>query len=86
MQPRTTLKTSLALAVMQGIATLTVATPLLLASAWVQAAPQIDFDIPAGSLAGALNRFGQASQILLSYPAALTDGLDAIIAALWPDR
>ena len=59
---------------MQGIATLTVATPLLLASAWVQAAPQIDFDIPAGSLAGALNRFGQASQILLSYPAALTDG------------
>ncbi len=74
MQPRTTLKTSLALAVMQGIATLTVATPLLLASAWVQAAPQIDFDIPAGSLAGALNRFGQASQILLSYPAALTDG------------
>ena len=74
MQPRTTLKTSLALAVMQGIATLTVATPLLLASAWVQAAPQIDFDIPAGSLAGALNRFGQASQILLSYPAVLTDG------------
>ncbi|MCR4537764.1 TonB-dependent receptor [Pseudomonas sp. 18.1.10] len=59
---------------MQGIATLTLATPLLLTSAWVQAAPQIDFDIPAGSLAGALNRFGQASQILLSYPAALTDG------------
>ncbi|MGU9858664.1 TonB-dependent siderophore receptor [Pseudomonas sp. LF245] len=59
---------------MQGIATLTAATPLLLASAWVQAAEQRDFDIPAGSLAGALNKFGQASQILLSYPAALTDG------------
>ena len=74
MQPRTTLKTSLALAVMQGIATLTLATPLLLTPAWVQAAEQRDFDIPAGSLAGALNSFGQASQILLSYPAALTDG------------
>lgn len=74
MQPRTTLKTSLALAVMQGIATLSVATPLWVASAWVQAAEQLDFDIPAGSLAGALNQFGQASQILLSYPAALTDG------------
>jgi outer-membrane receptor for ferric coprogen and ferric-rhodotorulic acid len=74
MQPRTTLKTSLALAVMQGIATLTLATPLLLTSTWVQAAEQREFDIPAGSLAGALNRFGQASQILLSYPAALTDG------------
>ena len=74
MQPRTTLKTSLALAVMQGIATLTLATPLLLTPGWVQAAEQRDFDIPAGSLAGALNSFGQASQILLSYPAALTDG------------
>ena len=74
MQPRTTLKTSLALAVMQGIATLTLATPLLLTPGWVQAAEQRDFDIPAGSLAGALNRFGQASQILLSYPATLTDG------------
>lgn len=79
MQPRTPqkkirLKTSLALAVMQGIASVTVATPLLLASAWVHAAPQVAFDIPAGSLAEALNQFGQAGQILLSYPAALTDG------------
>lgn len=79
MQPHTPkknirLKTSLALAVMQGIASVTVVTPLLLASAWVHAAPQVEFDIPPGSLAEALNQFGQASQILLSYPAALTDG------------
>ena len=74
MQPRTTLKTSLALAVIQGIASLTVTVPLVLASAWVQAAEHVDFNIAAGSLAGALNQFGQASQILLSYPAALTDG------------
>ena len=74
MQPRTTLKTSLALAVIQGIASLTVTAPLMLASAWVQAAEQRDFNIAPGSLAGALNQFGQASQILLSYPAALTDG------------
>ncbi|WP_407692625.1 TonB-dependent siderophore receptor [Pseudomonas pisciculturae] len=74
MPPRTTLKTSLALAVMQGIAGLTLATPLVLASSWVQAAEQLDFNIAPGLLAGALNQFGQASQILLSYPAALTDG------------
>ena len=74
MQPRTTLKTSLALAVLQGIAAITAATPLMLASAWVQAAEQLEFDIAPGSLAGVLNQFGQVTQILLSYPAALTDG------------
>ncbi len=71
---RATLKKSLAVAVVRGIASFGVAAPLLLAPAWAMAAPQQEFDIAPGSLAGALNQFGQAAQILLSYPAALTQG------------
>lgn len=71
---RATLKKSLAVAVVRGIASFGVAAPLLLAPAWAMAAPQQEFDIAPGSLAGALSQFGQAAQILLSYPAALTQG------------
>ncbi|MEG0243887.1 MAG: hypothetical protein RR726_15745, partial [Pseudomonas sp.] len=61
---RATLKKSLAVAVVRGIASFGVAAPLLLAPAWAMAAPQQEFDIAPGSLAGALNQFGQAAQIL----------------------
>ncbi|NWD27611.1 TonB-dependent siderophore receptor [Pseudomonas yamanorum] len=71
---RTTLKKTLAVAVVRGIAGLTMAAPVLLAPAWVQAAEQYRFDIKPGSLAGALNQFGQVTHILLSYPAVLTEG------------
>ncbi|MBC3339916.1 TonB-dependent siderophore receptor [Pseudomonas proteolytica] len=71
---RATLKKSLAVAVVRGIASFAGAAPLLLAPAWAMAAPQQEFDIAPGSLAGALNQFGQATHILLSYPAALTQG------------
>ena len=71
---RATLKKSLAVAVVRGIASFGVAAPLLLAPTWAMAAPQQEFDVAPGSLAGALNQFGQAAQILLSYPAALTQG------------
>lgn len=71
---RTTLKKTLAVAVVRGIAGLTMAAPVLLAPTWVQAAEQYRFDIKPGSLAGALNQFGQVTHILLSYPAVLTEG------------
>ncbi|MDY0831664.1 TonB-dependent siderophore receptor [Pseudomonas sp. SED1] len=71
---RTTLKKTLAVAVVRGIASLAMAAPVLLAPAWVQAAEQHTFDIKPGSLAAALNQFGQVTHILLSYPAVLTEG------------
>jgi iron complex outermembrane receptor protein len=38
------------------------------------ASPRKSYDIPAGPLEAALNRFGRESGLLLSFPAALTDG------------
>lgn len=63
-------------AVVQGMACLALASPLLLTPGWATAAVQAeqDFDIAPGPLAGALNQFGQSAHILLSYPAQLTDG------------
>ncbi|HDR9588826.1 TPA: TonB-dependent receptor [Burkholderia stabilis] len=40
-----------------------------------QRAARRAFDIPAGSLEGALNRFGRDAGILLAFPAELTSGL-----------
>lgn len=47
------------------------------APASTQAAVRKAYDIPAGALEGALNRFGRESGILLSFPAALTAGLQS---------
>ncbi|MCX4141542.1 TonB-dependent receptor [Paraburkholderia sp. SEWSISQ10-3 4] len=38
------------------------------------ASPRKSYDIPAGPLEAALNRFGRESGLLLSFPAVLTDG------------
>ncbi|WP_174904377.1 TonB-dependent siderophore receptor [Burkholderia pseudomultivorans] len=45
------------------------------ASPAAQRAPRRSFDIPAGPLEGALNRFGRDAGILLAFPAELTAGL-----------
>ena len=69
------IKQKLAGAVVQGIACMTVTTPLLIAPNWAAAEQtQEDFDIPAGALAPALTRFGQTAHILLSYSTSLTEG------------
>lgn len=70
------LKHKLAGAVVQAITCMTATAPLLMLPTWASAAEQAqaDFDIPAGPLAPALSRFGQAAHILLSYPSTLTAG------------
>ena len=69
------IKQRLAAAVLQGIACMGVAAPLLLASAQVQAAQQqLDFNIPGGPLGAALAQFGETAHLLISYPAELTEG------------
>ncbi|WP_323120340.1 TonB-dependent siderophore receptor [Burkholderia alba] len=44
-------------------------------AATVEAAPRRQYDIPAGPLEAALNRFGREAGILLSFPGAQADGL-----------
>ena len=69
------IKQRLAAAVLQGIACISVAAPLLVASAQVQAAQQqLDFNIPGGPLGAALAQFGETAHLLISYPAELTEG------------
>jgi len=70
------IKHTLAVAVVQGIVGMSASAPLLVLPAWAVAAEQrqVDFDIPAGPLAPALARFGQAAHILLSYPTSLAEG------------
>ncbi|TBU97802.1 TonB-dependent siderophore receptor [Stutzerimonas kirkiae] len=69
MKPRTFFaRNALALAIA------TIALPTVLAPVQAQAQSQQRFDIQAGALGEALNRFGQQAGILLSYPASLTDG------------
>ncbi|WP_413787306.1 TonB-dependent siderophore receptor [Pseudomonas sp. P5_152] len=69
------IKQQLAAAVLQGLACMSLASPLLLATSAVQAAQQqLDFAIPAGALGNALAQFGETAHLLLSYPAELTEG------------
>ncbi|TBV15008.1 TonB-dependent siderophore receptor [Stutzerimonas kirkiae] len=57
------------------LAVATSAVPIVLAPMQAHAqSQQQDFNIQAGALGDALNRFGQQAGILLSYPASLTDG------------
>ncbi|QLF94186.1 TonB-dependent siderophore receptor [Pseudomonas sp. ABC1] len=70
MKPRTFFaRSALALAVAAS------AVPAALVSVSAQAqSQQQEFNIQAGALGDALNRFGQQAGILLSYPSSLTDG------------
>jgi len=47
------------------------------AEAQDSASRELNFDIPAGPLEGALARFGHSANILLSYPSRLTSGLNS---------
>lgn len=75
-QPRPFLRHRLAGAVFAGLASLCAASALtLLASTEVQASAEVQFDIPAGPLPQALSQFGEAAQLLLSYPTEQVEGL-----------